>query len=152
MLAPVGSLGLQWANGEILACRAAEEAGVPFTLSTFSILSIEDVAEAAQKPFWFQLYMMKDRGFVRALLERAQAAGCSALVLTVDLPVLGERHCDTRNGLSVPPRFNAKFLGQLALKLPWVVGMMRGQAAHLRQSDGRICRARRACASSRNGR
>ena len=134
VLAPVGSLGLQWADGEALACRAAEAAGLPFTLSTFSILSIEDVAETAKKPFWFQLYVMKDRGFVRALLERAWAAGCPTLVLTVDLQVLGERWADTRNGLSVPPRFDAAFLKELALKLPWLLTADAGEALDVRQS------------------
>src|ERR1041384_517306 len=102
-LAPVGLLGMQHRDGEIAACRAAQAAGIPFCLSTMSICSIEDVAKAVDKPFWFQLYVMKDRGFVRSLIERAAAAKCSALVLTIDLQVLGQRHCDVRNGLSVPP-------------------------------------------------
>ena len=93
MLAPIGLCGMQWGDGEILACRAAQAAGIPFCLSTMSICAIEDVAAAVGKPFWFQLYVMKDRGFVRALVERAIAAKCSALVLTVDLQVLGQRHC-----------------------------------------------------------
>src|SRR3984893_4785751 len=104
-LAPIGLCGMQHGNGEIWACRAAHAAGIPFCLSTMSICSIEDVAEAVGKPFWFQLYVMKDRGFVRALIERAIAARCSALVLTVDLQVLGQRHCDIKNGLSVPPQW-----------------------------------------------
>ena len=102
-LAPIGLCGMQHGDGEILACRAAQAAGIPFTLSTMSICSIEDVAQAVDKPFWFQLYVMRDRGFIRALIERAAAAKCSALVLTVDLQVLGQRHCDIRNGLTVPP-------------------------------------------------
>ncbi|TIO88862.1 MAG: L-lactate dehydrogenase, partial [Mesorhizobium sp.] len=91
-LAPIGLGGMQWADGEILACRAAKAACIPYTMSTMSICSIEDVAQAVGKPFWFQLYVMKDRGFVRSLIERADAARCSALVLTVDLQVLGQRH------------------------------------------------------------
>src|SRR5438309_949620 len=104
-LAPIGLCGMQRGDGEILACRAAHAAGIPFTLSTMSICSIEDVAQADGKPFWFQLYVMKDRGFIRSLIERAAAAKCSALVLTVDLQVLGQRHCDVSNGLSVPRQF-----------------------------------------------
>src|SRR5207244_5386819 len=104
ILAPVGLLGMQHGDGEIHACRAAQAAGIPFTLSTMSICSIEDVAESVDKPFWFQLYVMKDRGFIKALIERAAAAKCSALVLTVDLQVLGQRHCDVRNGMTVPPQ------------------------------------------------
>src|SRR5512134_1930935 len=98
-LAPIGLCGMQHGDGEILACRAAQAAGIPFTLSTMSICSIEDVAEAVKKPFWFQLYVMKDRGFARSLIERAIAAKCSALLLTVDLQVLGQRHADVKNGL-----------------------------------------------------
>src|SRR2546423_15353027 len=104
ILAPVGLTGMQFSDGEIHACRAAQAAGIPFTLSTMSICSIEDVAQAVDKPFWFQLYVMKDRGFIRALIERAAAAKCSALMLTVDLQVLGQRHCDVRNGMTVPPQ------------------------------------------------
>src|SRR5437764_13419480 len=102
-LAPIGLCGMQHGDGEILACRAAQVAGIPFTLSTMSICSIEDVAEAVGRPFWFQLYVMRDRGFIKALIERAAAAKCSALVLTVDLQVLGQRHCGISNGLPVPP-------------------------------------------------
>src|SRR6185295_2439738 len=107
-LAPIGLCGMQHGDGEILACRAAVAAGIPFTLSTMSICSIEDVAEAVGKPFWFQLYVMRDRGFVKDLIGRAEKAGCSALFLTVDLPVNGQRHVDMRNGLSVPPRLTAR--------------------------------------------
>src|SRR3982075_45427 len=103
ILAPVGLLGMQHGDGEILACRAAQAAGIPFTLSTMSICSIEDVAASVDKPFWFQLYVMKDRGFIKALIERAIAAKCSALVLTVDLQVIGQRHADIKNGMGVPP-------------------------------------------------
>ena len=102
-LAPTGLTGMQHADGEIHAARAAEKAGVPFTLSTMSICSIEDVAEHTSKPFWFQLYVMKDRDFVSDLIARAKAAGCSALVLTLDLQILGQRHKDILNGLSTPP-------------------------------------------------
>ena len=91
-LAPIGMCGMQHGDGEILSARAAQDAGIPFTLSTMSICSIEDVAAATSKPFWFQLYVMRDRGFIRELIERAKAAKCSALVLTVDLQVLGQRH------------------------------------------------------------
>ena len=103
-LAPVGMTGMQWANGEIHAARAAEKAGVPFCLSTMSICSIEDVAEATEKPFWFQLYVMRDRDFIKRLVERARAANCSALMITLDLQIMGQRHKDVRNGLSAPPK------------------------------------------------
>src|SRR4029450_3490385 len=103
ILAPVGLLGMQHGDGEIYACRAAQAAGIPFTLSTMSICSIEDVAAAVDKAFWFQPHVIKGRGFARALIERAIAARCSALVLTVDLQVLGQRHCDIKNGMTVPP-------------------------------------------------
>src|SRR6185369_14650014 len=104
ILAPIGLCGMQHGDGEIHACRAAQAAGIPFTLSTMSICSIEDVAANVDKPFWFQLYVMKDRGFAKMLIERAIAAKCSALVLTVDLQILGQRHKDIKNGLSVPPK------------------------------------------------
>src|SRR6185503_9881652 len=97
ILAPVGLTGMQYSDGEIHACRAAQAAGIPYTLSTMSICSIEDVAANVEKPFWFQLYVMKDRGFIKALIERAIAAKCSALVLTVDLQILGQRHMDIKN-------------------------------------------------------
>src|SRR5207344_299969 len=108
ILAPVGLLGMQHSDGEIAACRAAQAAGIPYTLSTMSINSIEDVAAAVDKPFWFQLYVMRDRGFIRELIQRAAAAKCSALMLTVDLQVLGQRHVDVRNGLTVPPEIKLK--------------------------------------------
>src|ERR1700691_3442719 len=126
-LAPIGLCGMQHGDGEILACRAAEAAGIPFCLSTMSICSIEDVAEATGKPFWFQLYVMKDRGFVRALIERAAAAKCSALVLTVDLQVLGQRHRDIRNGMSVPPELRLKNFIDIATKPAWALGIARGK-------------------------
>ena len=107
---------MQHGDGEILACRAAHEAGIPFTLSTMSICSIEDVAQAVDKPFWFQLYVMKDRGFARSLIERAAAAKCSALVLTLDLQVLGQRHRDIKNGMTVPPELRIKNIIDIATK------------------------------------
>jgi len=126
-LAPIGLCGMQHGNGEILACRAAQAAGIPFTLSTMSICSIEDVAEAVGKPFWFQLYVMKDRGFVRALIERAKAAKCSALVLTVDLQVLGQRHSDIKNGMTVPPELRIKNIIDIASKPAWALSVLRGK-------------------------
>ena len=126
-LAPIGLCGMQHGDGEILACRAAQAAGIPFTLSTMSICSIEDVAGAAAKPFWFQLYVMKDRGFIRALIERAAAAKCSALVLTVDLQILGQRHRDIKNGMTVPPELRLGNLIDIATKPAWALGILRGK-------------------------
>ena len=123
-LGPVGSTGMQRADGEILACRAAQAAGIPYTLSTMSICSIEAVAAAVDKPFWFQLYVMKDRGFAHALIERAIAAKCSALVLTADLQVLGQRHQDVRNGLSVPIALRLNNILNMATKVEWGLGML----------------------------
>jgi L-lactate dehydrogenase (cytochrome) len=127
VLAPIGLCGMQRGDGEILACRAAQKAGIPFTLSTLSICSIEDVHEAVGKPFWFQLYMMKDRGFMRALIQRAAAARCSALVLTVDLQVLGQRHCDIRNGMTVPPQIKLANLLDMASKPAWVFSILQSK-------------------------
>lgn len=124
-LAPTGLAGMQHADGEILAARAAERFGVPFTLSTMSICSIEDVAAHTSKPFWFQLYVMKDRDFIHRLIERAKAARCSALVLTLDLQVLGQRHKDIRNGMSAPPKLTLKNMLNLATKPAWCLGMLR---------------------------
>jgi len=126
-LAPIGLCGMMHGDGEILACRAAQAAGIPFTLSTMSICSIEDVAQAVDKPFWFQLYVMKDRGFIRALIERAAAAKCSALVLTLDLQVLGQRHCDIRNGMTVPPQIKLGNLIDIATKPAWALSILRGR-------------------------
>jgi L-lactate dehydrogenase (cytochrome) len=137
-LAPIGLCGMQRGDGEILACRAAQAAGIPFTLSTMSIASIEDVAEAVQKPFWFQLYVMKDRGFVRALIERAAAARCSALVLTVDLPVLGQRHCDIKNGMTVPPELRLSTMLDIARKPAWALSILRARRRTFGNIAGRV--------------
>jgi L-lactate dehydrogenase (cytochrome) len=123
-LAPTGLTGMQHADGEILAARAAEKWGVPFTLSTMSICSIEDVAAATDQPFWFQLYVMRDRDFIGRLIDRAKAAGCSALVLTLDLQILGQRHKDLINGLSTPPRLTLKNLINMAAHPRWCMGML----------------------------
>jgi L-lactate dehydrogenase (cytochrome) len=127
ILAPVGLLGMQHGDGEIHACRAAQAAGIPFTQSTMSICSIEDIASSVDKPFWFQLYVMKDRGFIKSLIERAIAAKCSALVLTVDLQVIGQRHADIKNGMSVPPEWSLAKLFDFATKPAWVAGVLRGK-------------------------
>jgi L-lactate dehydrogenase (cytochrome) len=126
-LAPIGLCGMQHGDGEILACRAAQQIGIPFCLSTMSICSIEDVAEAVEKPFWFQLYVIRDRGFIRELIERAIAAKCSALVLTLDLQVLGQRHCDIRNGMTVPPEIKLGNLIDIATKPAWALSILRGK-------------------------
>ena len=123
-LAPTGLTGMQHADGEILAARAAREFGVPFTLSTMSICSIEDVAEHAGQGFWFQLYMMKDRAFMSRLIARAKAAQCGALVLTLDLQILGQRHKDIVNGLSAPPKLTLKNMLNIATKPRWALGML----------------------------
>ncbi len=126
-LAPVGLCGMQRGNGEILAAKAAAKAGIPFCLSTMSICSIEDVAEEVSEPFWFQLYVMRDREFNRALIERARVAKCSALVLTVDLQVLGQRHRDIKNGLSVPPKMKIANLIDIATKPGWIASVLRAK-------------------------
>jgi L-lactate dehydrogenase (cytochrome) len=126
-LSTVAMTGLMHGNGEILACRAAHQAGIPYTLSTMSICSIEDVAAATSKPFWFQLYVMRDRGFVRSLIDRAAAAKCSALVVTVDLQVLGQRHCDIRNGLAVPPRLTVSNMLDMAARPRWVISVLKAK-------------------------
>lgn len=123
-IAPCGMTGMQHADGEILAAQAAQQFGVPFTLSTMSIASIEDVAAQVSQPFWFQLYVMKDRRFVAALIDRAKAAQCSALVLTLDLQVLGQRHKDLKNGLSAPPKLTLPSLLNMATKPRWCRGML----------------------------
>ncbi|MGV1755886.1 alpha-hydroxy acid oxidase [Rhizobium sp. A22-96] len=124
-LAPTGLTGMQHADGEMLAARAAEEFGIPFTLSTMSICSIEDIASVTKQPFWFQLYVMKDRDFVLNLIQRAKAAKCSALVLTADLQILGQRHNDIRNGLSAPPKMTAKNVWQMATRPRWCLEMLK---------------------------
>jgi L-lactate dehydrogenase (cytochrome) len=126
-LAPIGLCGMQYGNGEILAAEAANEAGIPFTLSTMSICSIEDVAEATGKPFWFQLYVIKDRGFSKAILDRAVNAKCNALVLTADLQVLGQRHRDIKNGMTVPPQIRLKNVLDVATKPAWAWSILNGR-------------------------
>ncbi|MCL4111662.1 UNVERIFIED_CONTAM: hypothetical protein GTU68_023618 [Idotea baltica] len=123
-LAPVGLTGMQCADGEIKAARAAEKFGVPFTLSTMSICSIEDVAENTEKPFWFQLYTMRDQDYVSRLIQRAKDAKCSALVITLDLQILGQRHKDLKNGLSAPPKLTPKTVANLMTKWSWGLGML----------------------------
>jgi len=123
-LAPVGLTGMQHADGEILAARAAEKFGVPYTLTTMSICSIEDVAAQTTKPFWFQLYVMRDQDFLRRIIERAKAAGVSALVLTLDLQILGQRHRDLKNGLSAPPKPTLRNIVNLSTKWRWGLGML----------------------------
>ena len=133
-LAPVGLTGMQRADGEIKAAKAAEKFGVPFTLSTMSICSIEDVARNTEKPFWFQLYTMKDTGFVNSLIDRAKAAKCSALVITLDLQILGQRHRDLKNGLSAPPKPTFKNIVDLSTKWSWGLEMLQTK----RRSFGNI--------------
>lgn len=142
-LAPTGLAGLVWPDGEIAACRAAQARGLPYTLSTMSICSIEDVAAAVEAPFWFQLYMMRDRGFSASLIERAQAAGCSALVLTVDLQVQGRRYADIRNGMTAPPRLTARNALDMLRRPRWLLDVLRNPrrdfgnlAGHIETADG----------------
>ncbi|OWY11084.1 MULTISPECIES: alpha-hydroxy acid oxidase [Thioclava] len=124
-LAPVGMTGMQRADGEIKAARAAEKFGVPYTLSTMSICSIEDVAENVSQPFWFQIYTLTDDDYNKRVLDRARAAGCSALVITVDLQLLGQRHKDLKNGLTAPPKFTPAVLADLATKWRWGIEMLQ---------------------------
>ena len=126
-IAPVGLTGLNWADGEILGARAAAKFGVPFTLSTMSICSIEDVAGALADPFWFQLYVMRDRGFAASLIDRAKAAKCSALVLTLDLQIQGQRHQDLKNGLAVPPRLTPATFFDVICKPAWALNVLEGK-------------------------
>ena len=124
-IAPTGLTGMQHADGEILAARAARDFGIPFTLSTMSICSIEDVAQGTDNhPFWFQLYVMKDRDFIERLIDRAKRANCSALVLTLDLQILGQRHKDIKNSLSAPPKLTIKNMIDIAMKPRWALGML----------------------------
>jgi L-lactate dehydrogenase (cytochrome) len=126
-IAPTGLAGLVHGDGEMLAARAAEAAGIKFCLSTMSICSIEDVHSAVKQPFWFQLYMFRDRGFSQSVIERASAANCSALFLTVDLPMRGQRHADIKNGLTVPPRLTARNLLDIATKPTWLIKVLLGR-------------------------
>ena len=135
-LAPTGLTGMQHANGEILAAQAAGEFGVPFTLSTMSICSIEDVADNSPEPFWFQLYVMRDLDFSRRLIERAKAAGCSALMLTLDLQILGQRHKDVKNGLTTPPKLTLKNIANMATKPSWCLGMLGTKRRHFGNIQG----------------
>lgn len=143
-IAPTGLTGMQWANGEMLGAIAAEKFGVPFTLSTLSICSIEDVASVTTKPFWFQLYVMRDRGFIKELIQRAKAAKCSALVLTLDLQILGQRHKDIKNGMSVPPKLTLANVFDLATKPAWAMRALFGRktfgnlAGHIKGSKNII--------------
>ncbi len=127
ILAPVGLTGMQHGDGEILAANAANDADIPFTLSTMSICSVEDVAEATGKPFWFQLYVIHDRGFSKDLLGRAVEAKCNALVLTVDLQVLGQRHRDIKNGMTVPPEIRIRNIIDVATKPAWAWSILKGR-------------------------
>ena len=142
-IAPTGLAGMQWADGEILGAQAAEQFGIPFTLSTMSICSIEDVAAATTRPFWFQLYVMRDREFIADLIQRAKAARCSALVLTLDLQILGQRHKDLKNGMTVPLRPTLANLLDLASKPAWALRMLGARrktfgnlAGYVKDADG----------------
>ncbi len=137
-LGPIGLGGMMHGDGEILACRAAQAAGIPYTLSTMSINSIEDVAAAVDKPFWFQLYVMRDRGFIRELIQRAAAAKCSALMLTVDLQVLGQRHVDVRNGLTVPPEIKLKNVLDIITKPAWAWSILKGKSKTFGNLSGHV--------------
>ena len=137
-LAPVGLTGLNYGDGEILAAQAAEEFGVPFTLTTMSICSIEDVAAATKKPFWFQLYVMRDRAFAADLIARAKAAKCSALVLTLDLQILGQRHADLKNGLTVPPRPTLANIADMLSKPRWCASVLMGKRKTFGNLDGHV--------------
>jgi L-lactate dehydrogenase (cytochrome) len=137
-LSPTGMTGMQHADGEILAAKAAEAFGIPFCLSTMSICSIEDVAENTKKPFWFQLYVMRDRDFVGRLIDRAKAAGCSALVVTLDLQVLGQRHKDIRNGLSAPPKLTIPNILNMMTKPQWCLGMLGTRRREFRNIVGHV--------------
>ncbi|MBP6897130.1 MAG: L-lactate dehydrogenase [Gammaproteobacteria bacterium] len=137
-IAPVGLTGMQHADGEIHAARAAEKFGIPFTLSTMSICSIEDIAQNTTAPFWFQLYMMRDRDAMARMIDRCKAAKCSALVLTLDLQVIGQRHKDLKNGLTAPPRPTLKNILNLATKPRWVLGMAQTKRRTFRNLVGHV--------------
>jgi L-lactate dehydrogenase (cytochrome) len=140
-IAPVGSTGMQSADGEIKAARAAEKFGIPFVLSTMAICSIEDVAENTTAPFWFQLYVMRDRPFVERLIDRAKAARCPVLVLTMDLQILGQRHKDLRNNLRAPPPITPKFLFEIATKPAWAFAMLGTNRRTFRNIAGHVTEA-----------
>ncbi len=137
-LAPIGMCGMQYPDGEIHAAKAAEDQGVPFTLSTMSICSIEDVAEKVSKPFWFQLYMMRNRDFMDSLIKRARVANCSALMVTLDLQVMGQRHNDIRNDLSAPPKFNFNTIKQFISKPRWCLRMLGNRKYTFRNIMGHV--------------
>jgi L-lactate dehydrogenase (cytochrome) len=137
-LAPIGLCGMQHGDGEILAAQAAEEAGIPFTLSTMSICSIEQVAEGTSRPFWFQLYVIRDRGFSRDILSRASAVKCNTLVLTVDLQVLGQRHRDIRNGMTVPPEMRLGNIIDIARKPRWALSILKSKSKTFGNLAGHI--------------
>jgi len=137
-LGPIGLGGMMHGDGEILACRAAQAAGIPYTLSTMSVNSIEDVAGAVEKPFWFQLYVMRDRGFVKDLIQRAEAANCSALMLTVDLQVLGQRHVDVKNGLTVPPEIKIRNIIDIATKPAWALSVLKARRKTFGNLSGHV--------------
>ncbi len=137
-IAPTGLTGMQHADGEILAARAAEAFGIPFTLSTMSICSIEDIREHTNAPFWFQLYVMRDRAFMERLIERAKAARCSALMLTVDLQIIGQRHKDLKNGLTAPPKLTLANIANMATKPRWCLGMLGTKRREFRNIVGHV--------------
>jgi L-lactate dehydrogenase (cytochrome) len=137
-IAPTGLTGMQHADGEILAAKAAEAFGIPFTLSTMSICSIEDVAQHTSVPFWFQLYVMRDRSFIEGLIDRAKAARCSALVLTLDLQIIGQRHKDLKNGLSAPPKLTIANILNMMTKPRWCLGMLGTQRREFRNIVGHV--------------
>ncbi|HTQ77901.1 MAG TPA: alpha-hydroxy acid oxidase [Burkholderiales bacterium] len=137
-IAPVGLTGLNWADGEMLGARAAEKFGIPFTLSTMSICSIEDVAGAVTKPFWYQLYVFRDRGFAASLIERAKAAKCSALMLTLDLQIQGQRHMDLKNGLTVPPRITLPTALDVLRKPAWALNVLGSRRKSFGNLEGQI--------------
>jgi len=137
-IAPVGLTGLNWADGEILGARAAARFGVPFTLSTMSICSIEDVAGEVDAPFWYQLYVFRDRGFAASLIERAKQAKCSALVLTLDLQIQGQRHMDLKNGLTVPPRLTPLTVLDVMRKPAWMLNVLTGRRKSFGNLEGQI--------------
>ncbi|KKB85668.1 lactate dehydrogenase [Devosia limi DSM 17137] len=137
-IAPAATGGMQVADGEIKAAKAAEKFGIPFTLSTMSVCSIEDIAENTSAPFWFQLYVMRDRKFIERLIDRAKAANCSALVLTMDLQILGQRHKDIHNGLATPPKFNAYSLWQMMQHPGWCLGMLGTRRHTFRNIVGHV--------------